>query len=74
LLTTLPETPARRQQELTLQVTLSAPLVITQGYSAPEVKATYDRAWELCRELGETPQHFFVLLGLSRFYVVRSEF
>jgi DNA-binding winged helix-turn-helix (wHTH) protein/tetratricopeptide (TPR) repeat protein len=74
LLKTLPKTPERSQQELTLQVTLSVPLVITQGYAALEVKATYDRAWALCRELGETPSYFFVLFGLSRFYIVRSEF
>jgi len=74
LLKTVPATPARSRQELTLHVTVSAPLVITKGYAAPEVKATYDRAWELCRELEETPEHFFVLLGLSRFYLVRSEF
>jgi predicted ATPase len=55
-------------------VDLSVPLMITQGYAAPEVKETFDRALALCREIGETPQLFPVFMGLSRFYTVRSEF
>lgn len=68
----LPDTPERAQQELHIQVSLGAPLMMTRGYTAPEVKSVYDRAWELCQELGETTQLFPVLVGLSRFYYGRS--
>ncbi len=73
LLKTLPDTPERIQQELTLQVALGVPLVLTKGHAAPEVEATYSRARELCRQVGETPQLFSVLLGLRRFYFARGE-
>src|SRR5713226_9501527 len=73
LLKTLPDTPERIQQELTLQVALGAPLRATKGYAAPEVEKAYARARELCQEVGENPQLFMVLLGLWAFYAVRAE-
>jgi DNA-binding winged helix-turn-helix (wHTH) protein/predicted ATPase len=73
LLKTLPDTPERAQQELTLQVALGTPLQATKGYSVPEVKQVYTRARELCRQLGETPQLFPVLWGLCAFSFVRAE-
>ena len=39
LLKTLPDTPERAQQELTLQLALAAPLMATKGFAAPEVGA-----------------------------------
>jgi predicted ATPase/class 3 adenylate cyclase len=68
LLETLPDTPERRQQELTLQVTLGAPLMMTKGWAAPEAAQAYTRARELCQQRGDTPQLFQVLRGLWRFY------
>lgn len=50
LLKTLPDTAERVQHEIRLLVTLSASLVAAQGYIAPEVTATYDRALALCRQ------------------------
>ena len=41
LLTTLPETPARAQQELDLQLALGLALSATRGFAAPEVEQTY---------------------------------
>ncbi len=72
LLPLLPDTPERTRQELTLQVALGAPLMMTKGYTAPEVKAAYARAWELARETEETPQLFPLLYGLSRFSYGRN--
>src|SRR5947207_4994336 len=74
LLTTLPDTCERAQQELTLHVTLGVPLQATRGFSSPEVKATYTRARELCHQVGETRQLFPVLFGLRSFYYTRGEF
>jgi class 3 adenylate cyclase/predicted ATPase len=68
LLAPLPETSARAQQELDLQIALGPALMATRGHAAPEVEQTYSRAWELCRQVGETPQLFPTLRGLWRFY------
>jgi TOMM system kinase/cyclase fusion protein len=73
LLQTLPDLAARAQQELTLQVALGAPLMATKGWAAPEAEHAFTRARELCRQLGETPQLFPVLAGLSAVYHVRGE-
>ncbi len=73
LLTTLPDTRARAQQELLLHVTLGAPLQVTRSVSSPEVKATYTRARELCQQLGETRQFFPVLFGLRMFHQIGGE-
>ena len=73
LLKTLPDTPERTQQELPLQITLGAPLIVTKGYAAPEVERAYTRALELCRQVGETPQLFSVLRDCGYFiYYGRS--
>jgi len=74
LLTTLPESRERSQQELAVQMTLGMVLVATKGFAAPEVAHAYTRAHALCREVGDTPQLISVLLGLYGFHVVRAEF
>ncbi len=74
VLATLPDTPERTQQELTLQTALGPALIATKGYAAPEVEQTYARARELCQQVGETPQLAPVLFGLRLFYQQRAEF
>ena len=69
----LPDSRQRAELELTLQITRGAALTATQGYGAPAVARTYARAWELCAQVGETPELFSVLRGVGRFYVVRGE-
>jgi predicted ATPase len=61
LLKTVPETPERIRQELTLQTALSSALVVTKGLGAHEVRKAYDYARELAQRVGETPQLFPVL-------------
>jgi len=73
LLQTLPDTPVRAQQELTLQVAIGVPLMATKGWSAPEVERAYIRARELCEQLGETRQLFSVLRGLWECYSVQGK-
>lgn len=73
LLTTLPDTPARVQSELTLQTTLGPALMATRGYAAPEVAATYNRARELCQQAEETPELFPVLWGMWLLYTGQAE-
>ena len=73
VLTTLPETPARLQQELDLQVALGPALLATQGHAAPDVERAYSRARELCAQVGDTPQLFPVLRGLMLYYQQRGD-
>ena len=64
LLATLPETPARAQQELALQLALGLALIAIKGQAAPEVEQTYARVRALCAQVGETPQVVQMLRGL----------
>jgi DNA-binding winged helix-turn-helix (wHTH) protein/predicted ATPase len=72
LVATLPETPARAQQELDLRLALGPALIATQGTTAPEVEQTYARARVLCAQVDETPQLLPTLQGLCRFYRARG--
>jgi predicted ATPase/class 3 adenylate cyclase len=74
LLTKLPETPERAQQEVALRLALGVALLATKGYGAAEVEQTYARARELCRQVGETSQLFRARAGLYMFYFVRAEY
>ncbi|MBM4257995.1 MAG: hypothetical protein FJ147_19145 [Deltaproteobacteria bacterium] len=73
LLTTLPETSTRDQQELALHVALGSILIAVQGFSHAEVETTYARALELCQRLGDSTQLFPTLSGLWIFYLARAE-
>src|SRR5262249_25971814 len=73
LLKTLPDTPERAQQELTLQLALGPPLLAAKGWTVPEVEKAYTRARELCQQVGETSQLFPALWGLWAFYYLRNE-
>jgi predicted ATPase len=69
----LPEGVERAQQELSLQLTLGVPLMATEGYAAPNVGRTYQRARQLFQQLGETPEVAEVLWGLWVFHIVRAD-
>jgi predicted ATPase len=73
LLTTLPDTPERAQQELAMLTILGPALIDTKGQASPDVLQAYARARALCQQVGETPQLFQVLRGLWLFYVLRLE-
>ena len=71
-LQTVPETPERLQQELTLHIALGVPLIATKGMGAPDVEHVYQRALDLCQQVGDTPQLFPALWGLWLFYGSRG--
>jgi predicted ATPase len=73
LLQALPETPARHQKELEMQVSLGPALITLKGYGASEVGQVHTRAQELCQHVGESPQTFRALWGLRAFYYLRAE-
>ena len=74
LLKTLPETPERAQEALTLHIALGTALQNAKGHAAPEVEYVYTQARALCQQVGETPELVPVLFGLWRYYVTRSQF
>jgi TOMM system kinase/cyclase fusion protein len=73
LLRMLPETPERNHQELQLQLALGGALMPARGFIALEVERAYERARELCAEIGQTPELFQAFIGLSLFYYHRGE-
>jgi predicted ATPase/class 3 adenylate cyclase len=73
LLKNLPETVEHTQQELTLQTALGSALIVTEGLGAPEVRDAYNRAWQLCQQIGEPPQLFPTLFGLASYYRQQEE-
>jgi class 3 adenylate cyclase/tetratricopeptide (TPR) repeat protein len=73
LIETLPETPERIHQELSVQLGLGVSFMVTRQWSAPEVAQAYSRARELCRLLGNPPELLPVLFGLYGFHALRAE-
>jgi class 3 adenylate cyclase/predicted ATPase len=73
MLRTLPDTPARAQHELDMQLMLGQALRVTKGDGVLEVGHAFARARELCRQVGDTPQLLRVLGGLVAFYQRRGE-
>ena len=74
LIDRLPAGPDRAFEELDLRVMAGVPLMLTRGFGAPEVEATYSRALELCDHIGDAAagRLFPVLWGLWIFNHVRS--
>lgn len=73
ILSTTPSSPEAAEQEIMLQTSLARALMVTRGYT-PEVEEAYSRALRLSEGLGEIPQLFPVLRGLSSYYMYRAEF
>jgi predicted ATPase len=73
VLKTLPETPERTAQELTLHIALAVPLIATKGYGAPEVAQAYSRAQELCQQVGEHALRFSALRGVWNCHLMKAE-
>ena len=74
LLKTLPDTPERAQQELTLQLTLGVPLLMaTRGFAAPEVEASLYPGAGAVPAGRETRPALPGLRGLWAFHLMRGE-
>jgi class 3 adenylate cyclase/tetratricopeptide (TPR) repeat protein len=72
IVATQPETPERAAQELGLQLSLGAILLVIRGQGALEAKAAYDRARELCRQLPPGPELGRALFGLWTYYLFQG--
>ncbi len=73
LLDRSPQGPVRDEIELRLRSALGVPLAARQGYGAPAVKHSYERALTLHRRLGHRPSPS-VLRGLALQAVVSCDF
>jgi class 3 adenylate cyclase/predicted ATPase len=69
----LPEGAASDALELELQVALIPPIMVVKGYSAPETKATSERAIALCRQSGQVSRIFPALYGQVAYLYVSGQ-
>jgi predicted ATPase len=74
ILKTLPDSPEHARRELALLIALGVPLRATKGFGAPEVGDAYNRALELCKQVGEPSQLAPILRGLWEFHELRAEY
>jgi predicted ATPase len=63
----MPDSRERDHIELKIQMLLGPLLVAVQGFSSQELAINIERAQELCRRAGETPEMFGVLATLWSF-------
>jgi predicted ATPase len=69
----LPDSPETKRRELALQVSLGRALVDHQGGGGEQVRTAFERARELCLELGETRELIRVHDGLTNYYFAHFE-
>jgi predicted ATPase len=70
----LPDTPPRAGQELALQLTRGFSLMSVLGWAAPEVGTAFNRAQQLCQQMGEDPRLVAALGGLAIYHQFRAEY
>ena len=76
LLGYLPDTPMRRELELSLLIKLGPVQIAVKGSGSKEAKEVYARAVELCAELPDSASHFAAFWGqwaTSRSYLTKRE-
>ncbi len=73
ILSSIPSSPQRSEQEIQLQMSLGRVLMALKGCT-PEVEEVFNHALELCRKYGEIPRSFSVLRALASFYVYVGRF
>jgi predicted ATPase len=73
LVTTLPPTSERHQQELALHLALGSALMVSKGFGALEVERAYTRARGLAQQVGDARQLLWALRGLRSFYLVHGQ-
>jgi tetratricopeptide (TPR) repeat protein len=68
----LTPSPDRLREEISSTVALGSTLIATRGFAAPEVRAIYSRANELCEKGGNARELLSSLGGLLTFYQVHG--
>jgi len=69
----LPESTARQERELYLQMALGPALVAGRGFGDSGVAEAYARAWQLCQQLGNRHELPIVLRGRQILHMLRGE-
>jgi len=70
----LPDGDAKTTMEIGLRVSLGFTNVVTRGFHAPETYEQMNRAHELSRESGKTPQLIPVLWGMVVYHIASGQF
>jgi len=73
LLRSLPDSPAKLEYELELQTALGAALLPIRIWSHPEVVRVYQRAYQLCQQIGNRSNFFHVLKALVSYYTMSGD-
>ena len=74
LLAKLPSSNEVLREALCLHLTVGVPLIALEGYASPNVGKVYQKARELCEQVGDTPDIAEVLWGQWAFHTLRAEF
>ena len=69
----LPDEPPRWRTELALVMGLGPALNAVLGFGSAEVERAFTRALELCEQLGDAEELFWVLWGLGAFRQARAQ-
>jgi DNA-binding winged helix-turn-helix (wHTH) protein len=69
----LPDARARLVRELELRLALGPALNDVDGFASESVQNNYERAHDICTEVGSPEQLFQVLYALGHLYAVRSD-
>ena len=73
LLSALPETRERLQQELMLRATLGPAVMLAKGFASLDAQNVYNRARLLCQQVSDTPLRFQVFWALWVSHAARGE-
>jgi predicted ATPase len=73
LLQKLPDTALRIQRELPLQLAIGPAFIAVRGWGAPEIERAFERARDLCEQLGDPDAIFLVSNGLWVASFIRAD-
>jgi DNA-binding SARP family transcriptional activator/predicted ATPase len=73
LLSSQPDTPESLRQEIECGLALGAALLASQGYASLEVKAVYDRVYDLCSRVSASAETVTSLFWLTSYYAVKGD-
>lgn len=68
----LPDGPARKQQELVLQMSKGIALRSTSGWATPQIESVFAKARQLCQDLDDPPELIPVLWATTLFSLIRG--
>jgi class 3 adenylate cyclase/predicted ATPase len=70
LVPALPDPARRPEEELRLVNLLATPVMITKGYASKEAQKVYERAYQLCNQVGQSEHIYQALAGVSSYHMV----